>query len=521
MSATKKISIAVVIVTAFLTGVFFTTLGASVFDRGDSALTESFAGDTRVSSQASPADLGDAFAEVAESVNPTVVQITSERVTNGGQGRNPFQGTPFEDFFGGPQAPRRQQGLGSGVIVRENGYIVTNNHVVEGSDELTVNMQNGNSYTAEIVGTDPYSDLAVIRIDANDLPAISFGEMEDVRTGQWVLAFGSPLSPRLSNTVTAGIISALGRLRSQQTFRGGPRGRGGGEEQQPSGVQSFIQTDAAINPGNSGGPLVNLEGELVGINSAIMSQTGGYQGIGFAIPVSTVQNVASQLIQTGTVQRARLGVNYRAASQSVIEALDLPDGAAQIMNVVPGSAADEAGIQAGDIIVAINGEELDNSLQLSQMIGQMKPGTTAEVTVVRNEEEQTFEITLGSAGGEQTAQAGGDENSSSTTESQMMEELGFGITNLTGQMKQQLGLPGDLQGVVVTEVDPANDAAREANLGRGAIIVQANRSEVANVSDFREIYNNTSAGDYIMLRVVAPTQGDQVATFTTAIRKPS
>ena len=518
MSAKRKVSLAVVIVTAFITGIFFTTMGSNLLG-SNNLLSRSYAGTTEVNTQSatSPADLETAFTEVSETINPTVVQIRSERVTEGRR-QNPFQGTPFEEFFGGPgnNSPRRSQGLGSGVIIQEDGYIVTNNHVVEGADELEVFLADGSSYAGEIVGTDPYSDLAVVRINAEGLPAISFGNSDNIRTGQWVLAFGSPLDQRLSNTVTAGIVSAVGRLRGANEFRRGPAQ--GGQGQSVTGVRNFIQTDAAINPGNSGGPLVNLQGQLIGINSAIMSQSGGYQGIGFAIPVNTVKDVADQLIESGEVQRARLGVEYDGASQSVIEALDMPRGTALVGRVVPGSAADEAGIQAGDFIVAINGEELTNSLQLGQIIGRMKPGEEVEITINRDGEEETLTATLGGATTEAVASSEEDEASSSSQE-QMMEELGFAVSDLTPQLKQRLRVEGEVDGVVITQVDPASDVAREAQIGRGAIITEAARQPVTSVADFQEIYEATEAGDYILLKLRLPTQDGRLTTTTTAVRK--
>lgn len=369
---------------AFLAGILFSTAGANMLKLGDSVGSPSKAADPAIDIEdlSSAFAYEEAFTRVVEEVNPAVVQILSEKVTRRPAAWNPFEGTPFEDFFGFPRNNRQQefrsQGLGSGVIIRENGYIVTNNHVVEGADELQVKLIDGATYEAEVVGTDEFSDIAVIRIDASGLPFVTMGDSDNIKVGQTVLAFGSPLSPRLSNTVTSGIISAVGRLSNMG-----------------QGVQNYIQTDAAINPGNSGGPLVDLRGRLIGINTAIYSRTGGYQGIGFAVPVNTVRNVSEQLIASGSVARGRLGIEYGPASESLIQALDLPRGAAVIGRVAQGSAADRAGLEPGDVIVAVDGDRLQKPLELSQIIGMKKPGDRVRLTINRDGDIREFTVRLG------------------------------------------------------------------------------------------------------------------------------
>ncbi len=518
MSAKSKVSIVVIVIASFVGGVMFTTMGANIFNLGEMIGTESRAAQSDYSGttfNGSASDLEDAFTSVSEAVNPTVVQILSERVTRAPSspfgGRNPFEGTPFEDFFGfgaPPQGERefRQQGLGSGVIIREDGYIATNNHVVEGAEELQVRLFDGSMYDASVVGTDPLSDLAVIRIEGDNLPHVSFGNSDDVRVGQWVMAFGSPLSAELSNTVTAGIISALGRLTPQ------PGGQG---------VHNFIQTDAAINPGNSGGPLVNLRGQLVGINTMIYSRTGGFQGIGFSIPVNTVRAVVDQLIETGSVRRARLGVEYNVASETLIRALDLPRGAAQVANVVDGSAADRAGIEAGDVIVAINGNRLTNHLQLSQQIAAMQPGEQVRLTVNRNGDERTISVSLGEAEGEpQTASRtpSPDSGDDADDDSATMESLGLRLSNVTPAVANRLGIDSGAEGVVVLEVDRSSVAYREANIRPSMLIVELDRKPVRNMSDFRRIYNELPAGADFLIRLEIP--GQQQSTMITALTKP-
>ena len=517
MQRIKHISIPILLATAFLAGILFILAGSNLLGFGDRVGQPGLAhaltpGDTEVPRTE---NLEAAFMEVAETVNPTVVQIMTDKVTEVQSptdpfGGNPFEGTPFEQFFApfrrpddfGRQQPRKyhQQGLGSGVVIRADGYIVTNNHVVDGADELQVRLADGNVYDASLVGRDAFSDLAVVKIDAENLPAISMGNSDELHVGQWVLAFGSPLSEELQNTVTAGIISAVGRFSST------------GES-----VQNYIQTDAAINPGNSGGPLVDLRGHLVGINTAIYTRTGGYQGIGFAVPVNTVRSISSQLIAEGKVNRARLGVQYAPASESLIEALKLPRGAAQVMKVTEGSAAEKAGIQEGDVITALNGKPLSNSLELSTRIGSLRPGDTVEITLNRAGEQRTVRVTLG---GSDTAEAtaGADQPDRKRRAARIEEELGFRFTNLTPELARRYELDPEAEGVLITEVDPAGAAYREANLRPGQLIIEANRKAVKNTRDFERIYADLEPGTAFLVRVRQP-EGN--GTFLTALTKPA
>lgn len=511
MSAKGKVSAAAFLLAAFLAGIVFATAGANIFHIGDVIGTESQGAGTQVdASKVKVAmDLQDAFTAVAQSVNPAVVQIMSERTARRqDQGENPFEGTPFEDFFGpfgSPQNPGvPQEGLGSGVFVRPNGYIVTNNHVVEGADELNVKLLDGTQYDAKVIGTDPYSDLAVIKIEADNVPFITIGNSDDLKAGQWVMAFGSPLSTELSNTVTAGIVSAVGRLSPSEH----------------QSVQNYIQTDAAINPGNSGGPLVDLQGRLIGINTAIFTRTGGYQGIGFAIPVNTVKAVSDQLIESGHVERARLGVRYGAASPSLIKALDLPRGAATVAEVVPGSAADQAGIKAGDVIVGIDGKELTNSLQVSQIIGTLRPGERVSLTLNREGETRTVNVSLGRAEDEEVA--ANDDNDGPAPEEpeqgQMMKDLGIALSNITPQIADRYKLGSDTDGVMVTDVDPSSSAAREANIRPGMIITEVDRKPVNNVNDFNRVYRQIKSESSFLVRLEQP--GENGGTVITALTKP-
>jgi serine protease Do len=508
MSATGKASIAVVVIVAFVAGVLFTTAGANWFDLGDRVASESRAGDTRIDAPTTDvASLEDAFTQVSEAVNPTVVQIRSERVRQR-RAPNMFEGTPFEDFFNRPDGEQREyraQGLGSGVVVRSDGYVVTNNHVVEDADELQVVLSDGTSYDGEIVGTDPASDLAVLKIDADNLPVISFGQMDDVRVGQWVLAFGSPFSMDLSNTVTAGIVSAFGRTSANLSSL--------------NPFAAFIQTDAAINPGNSGGPLVNLRGELIGINTAIYTRSQGYQGIGFAIPVSVVDNISSQLVETGTVKRGYLGVTFARVPSSLAEARDVPSGSAQVTGVEPGTPAENAGLQEGDIITSVDGQQLRDFNQLRTIIGNKQPGDDVALTIVRDDAERTIDVTLGTRPSDEELTENQQRPSSPDAES--MEALGLDLQNLTPQLRERLGFEGaeTLKGVIITSVDPGSDAYREADLREGNIITEVDRRPVSSVEDFMAIYDDLPAGETFLVRVLRVGNG-QAQPFFTALTKP-
>lgn len=524
----KQTPVSLLVVAAFLAGITFASAGinwlglSSWFSGAEASLGE---GTTRLEREVNTIE--EAFVMVAERVNPTVVQIRSERVNRNAMrdpfgGGDPFQGTPFEGFFGPPQgqgrqAPREQRsyGLGSGVIVREDGYILTNNHVVEGADGLRVRLFSGEEFDATVVGTDPTSDLAVIRIQRSDLPVISLGNIERVRTGQMVMAFGSPLSEDLSNTVTSGIVSAVGRFSADQ--RMGPVG--------------FIQTDAAINPGNSGGPLVNLSGELVGLNNAIFTRTGGFQGIGFAIPVDVVRNVMEQLITSGNVRRAQLGVNISAVPEALARALNIPRGAAQVGSVVPGSAAERAGLREGDIILAVDGVELTDWRALTQSIQNRRPGEEVRLTYLRDDERRTLTVTLGEL--QTTASAGGTAGSASPEAkpeeerqaARFTETLGFTYVNfstLSAADRQRFRLPSSLNrtGVFITDVDPGSAAFRDSGIRAGYFITHVNNTEVTSLSAFEQAYERILSGADFQLRLLLVQPDGATSTLRTALTKP-
>ena len=519
MKTWNRISIPMVAAAMFFSGILFATSGANLVGSADKVATVSWAGDrtavadteeavdwTAPEAVASIQEFETAFVSVADRINPAVVQIRAERVVRQQvpQFSQPFQGSPFEDFFrqfgmpqggqGGQEREYRSQGLGSGVILRSDGYLVTNNHVIEGAENLSVLLFDGKEYEAEVVGSDAFTDLAILRIKAVNLPIIRFGDAERLKVGQWVMAFGSPLAAELNNTVTTGIVSAVGRYSSTGTS-----------------VQNYVQTDAAINPGNSGGPLVNLNGELVGINTAIFTRTGGYQGIGFAIPVNTVQRISEQLIENGSVQRARLGVEYGAASDALRKALDLPAGAAQVGNVVDGSAADKAGIREGDVILGLDGKKLDNALALSTIIGSLEPGDEVDILINREGDEKTIRVTLGAAEVQETGEAG-----SAKEDASVSELLGLSYQNMTEDIARRFELADNVRGVFITSVDQGSFAYREANLRSGMLIIEADRKRVGSVADFEEIVQGLDEGETFLIRVRNLENG---TTMLTALEK--
>ena len=362
MSKPQIFSTLALVAVVFVAGVLFATTGANLFDQGHRIGTDTQASNSKVvraPSTAARLEWEKAFINVADAVNPAVVQIRSAEIErsdapNAWEWELERERTPLERFFfPAPRSNDFQQvrvGLGSGVLIRSDGYIVTNNHVIESADKLQVLLHDGRTFTAAVVGRDANTDLAVIRLDQTDLPIVTLAPPGDVQVGQWVMAFGSPLDAALENTVTAGIVSAVGRTSARLSAI--------------NPYSDFIQTDAAINRGNSGGPLVNMNGQLIGINSAILSPTGNNAGIGFAIPVSIVDNVAMQLIEKGRVDRGFLGIEFYQVSQSLANALDAPPGSAQVRQVIDNSAADKAGVRTGDIIAGIDGVELEDYLLL-------------------------------------------------------------------------------------------------------------------------------------------------------------
>ncbi len=404
--------------------------------------------------------------EVAEQVLPSVVNISSvKKVT---VNRSPLFSDPFfRDFFGdGIPRERVQQALGSGVIVSGDGYIVTSNHVVSGADEVEVRLSDERVFTAKIIGNDPKSDVAVIKIDAKDLPVIKIGKSSNLRIGSYVLALGNPYG--LAGTVTHGIISALGRS-----------GLGITE------YENFIQTDAPINPGNSGGALVNMDGELIGINTAILSQTGGNIGIGFAIPVDLVMDIVESLRKYGRVVRGWLGVTVQEITPEIAEAMELktPRGVL-IADVIKGSPAAEAGIRQGDVVVSINGKEVNDPSALQFLVSEIAPGTKVPVTVIRNGSRKTVTVTIGDL-----SEAEVPRDTYLVEDNRFLE--GARIAELSPPLRESLEVPNNVDGVVVAGVE-SNSPASSTGLRPGDVIVAINGRKIAGISEFKQLLQSVN-----------------------------
>ena len=402
------------------------------------------------------------YASVVDRVAPAVVTIRSQGVVRTAGPQLPDDPL-FRRFFGDPgqrQMPeRRSGGMGSGVIVRADGYILTNNHVVEGADTVSVDLTDGRTFKAKVVGTDPASDLAVLKIDGKNLQTLTLGDSDAVRVGDVVLAVGNPLG--VGQTVTMGIVSAKGRA----------TGTGDGS------YEDFIQTDAPINRGNSGGALVSTRGELIGINSQILSPSGGNIGIGFSIPANMARNVMSQLIDHGAVRRGRLGVTIQAITPELARTLSLPGtNGALVSDVEAGSPAAAAGVRRGDVITAINGAAVKNNNELRNEVAELLPGTQAKLTVLRDGKEQQLTATLGSLAATEKV----DEPASARESS---GRFGLSVEPLTPERGRALGVRAT-QGVVVAAVEPGSRAA-QAGLRPGDVIEQVDRKDVASVEALR------------------------------------
>ncbi len=442
-----------------------------------------------------PIDLSKGFSAVAKAVTPAVVTINVSSRSRPQQ--FPFFLDPFRDFFNRPdqdeeqprrppqmRGPLRPSGLGSGVIVSPDGYILTNNHVVENAEKVEVELNDRRRFTAKIIGTDPPSDVAVLKIDATNLPTLPFGDSNQVEVGDIVLAVGNPLG--VGQTVTMGIISAKGRTTGASSIMGG------------GSYEDFLQTDASINRGNSGGALVNLRGELIGIPSQILSQTGGNIGIGFAIPTAMARHVMEQLIRTGKVRRGKLGVIVQPVTMALAEEFGYKGTkGAFVQEVTKGDPADQVGIKPGDIITEFQGQLIEDSSQLRNLVAQTAPGTTVKLKVWHERAERELTVKLAEMNSNQLP---GKEAESSQDSGEATGVLsGIRVENLTPELIRRLNLPGATRGVVITEVADESNAAA-AGIRRGDVIEEINRQPVSNINEFNAALQKANKKS-VLLRV--------------------
>jgi len=407
------------------------------------------------------------FAEVAERVSPAVVTVRSEKRVRAGEApRGPFgnmapEDDPFQRFFGIPRGDQTVRGMGSGFIIDPAGILLTNNHVVQGADKLIVRLQSGREVEGKLVGADPKSDVAVVQIQGGPFPAVDLGSSESLRVGEWVLAIGSPFNQQLEHTVTAGIISAKGRSAVGL-----------------ADYEDFLQTDAAINPGNSGGPLVNLRGRVIGMNTAIASRTGGYQGVGFAIPIDMAKDIATQLRDNGKVVRSWLGIGINDISTEIARGLELDntDGVL-VSEVTPNSPAEKAGVQEGDVILSMNGTAAGGIAKFRNRVATTAPGTQVELAILRDGIRKTLKARLEEKPEDEVAarnRGGGQPRG---------EGLGIELANVTPDLARRFDLEARSSGVVVTRVENGSPAA-EAGLQPGDVVRAVNRKRVGNVAEF-------------------------------------
>ncbi len=404
------------------------------------------------------------FTELVEKQGPAVVNVSTTSTAHGGSAQSPVpEDDPFYDFFRrfGPPQQRdyETRSLGSGFIVSADGYILTNAHVVDMADDVTVKLNDKREFKAKVIGADKRTDVAVIKIEASGLPAVKIGDPEKLRVGEWVLAIGSPFG--FESTVTAGIVSAKGRSLPQENY------------------VPFIQTDVAINPGNSGGPLFNLKGEVVGINSQIYSRTGGFMGLSFAIPIDVAMNISNQLRTTGRVSRGRIGVVIQEVTKELAESFGLPKASGALVNSVEkGGPADKAGIEASDVILKFDGKEVSSSSDLPRIVAQSRPGSKATAQVWRKGTARDVSVTVGEMPEEKTAQRPGRKD---TKPGNVVARLGLTLSELNSEQRKELALSGGLL------VEDAQGAAAKAGIRRGDVLLAINNQDVKSVDQLNQL----------------------------------
>ena len=439
-----------------------------------------------------------AFSSVVKKAGPAVVQIAVEKSTSvRGMQAFPFDdlfNDPFFEHFFGPQFKQRQergkrreykqQGAGSGFIISPDGHILTNNHVVDGADTITVRLADEREFKAKVVGTDPQTDVALLKIEGKNLPVLPLGDSDNLEVGEWVIAIGSPF--QLSKTVTVGVVSAKGRNRMGMTD-----------------YENFIQTDAAINPGNSGGPLLNIRGEAIGMNTAIFSRSGGYMGIGFAIPINMAKNIERQLRSTGKITRGWLGVMIQDVSEELAKQFGTENRqGALVSEVMEDSPAQRAGLQPGDIITEANGRRVDNVADLRNRIAETPPGAGMSLRVLRKGAERNIQVTIGEQ----------PKNLGSRTGASALDDLGLSLQDLNDSLAERFGYEKN-QGVLIASVEP-NSAADEAGLAGGQLIEEVNQVRVRSIKDLEKALADSKDEKQVLLRVRAKNSSRYVVLQT-------
>jgi len=462
-----------------------------------------FVGHGRVQAAAMPLDdnsvsaltaLDHAMEAVASKVTPAVVNVAvtargnNEEEADGGEGGQLQQLPPGLRQFFGPLMPQGQQpdqqplehGIGSGIIISPDGYIVTNNHVVNGATQIKVTLNDRRVFNAKVIGTDKLTDLAVIKINATNLPTIAWGDSTKLEPGQTVLAFGSPFG-YFQFSVTRGIISAVNRPNPYSD-----------DARKPGG---YIQTDAAINPGNSGGPLVDARGELVGINTFIISNSGSFAGAGFAIPAQMVRTTAEQLMKNGKIEHGYLGININDVTPANAQFFNLKDASGAIVaQVSPDSPASRGGLKQGDVVTEVNGQKVTNGGALQVAISEMNPGAALKLGVIRDGQPVSLNLTVGQY------HAKGEEASNDSPTGQQKGKIGLAVADLNDQARQQLNVPESIKGVVVQQVRPGSPAD-DAGIQPGDVVVEVNRKPAASASQFMSAVRATAAGKDLLLLV--------------------
>ncbi len=429
---------------------------------------------------------GQSFVEIAKAVKPAVVNIYATKSSGGGDGPHamPFDDPFFRRFFGDEffrrfeQQPRerKERGLGSGVIVESSGLIITNNHVVGKADEIRVTLSDKREFKAKLIGTDPKTDIAVVRIDATELPTVAWADSDKLEVGEFVLAVGNPFG--LTQTVTLGIVSALGRAAGIAEY------------------EDFIQTDAAINPGNSGGALVNVRGELVGINTAIFSQSGGNMGIGFAVPSNMAQSIMGQLVQTGKVVRGWLGVSIQELTPELARQFGIEETKGVLVSdVMDDSPAKKAGFERADVIVKYDGKKMDSPTHLRNAVAQTPVGKKVAIEIMRNKKPKTIELAIAEQPKSMT-QAGGKNEGESATPSGVLSSLE--VRELNEQLARRYGIKSGERGVIVVRVKPGS-AAEEHGVREGDMVLEINRQAVTSVTSYEQIAGKLPKDQSVLL----------------------